>query len=56
LKNESTTLKFEKQNCDMFHASVTGKFCLKQVTTVQQARPGTFITVQQTRPGTGTAV
>jgi len=31
-------------------------FCLKQVTTVQQARPETVITVQQARPGTGTAV
>jgi len=35
---------------------VTGKFCLKQVTAVQQARPGTVITVQQAKPGTGTTV
>jgi len=31
-------------------------FWLKQVTTVQQARPGTVIAVQQARPGTSTAV
>jgi len=35
---------------------VTGRFRLKQVTTVQQARPETVITVQQARPGTDTAV
>jgi len=36
--------------------NVTGKFCRKQITTVQQARPGTVITVQQARPVTGTTV
>ena len=47
--SEETRLELWK---DRLRVSVTGKFCLKQVTTVQQARPGTVTTVQQARPGT----
>jgi len=35
---------------------VTGKFCLKQVTAVQKAKPETVTAVQKAKPGTGTAV
>jgi len=31
---------------------VTGKFCLKQVTAIQQVRPGTVVIIQQARPET----
>ena len=35
---------------------MTGKFCLKQITAVQKAKPGTDTAVQKAKPGTDTAV